>query len=161
MINISDILKLWNRHHVCLYNLLHFFRVLVFLRCFQNPRRVTADWSVGCCCSPSKSLHSPHFVYNEPAKKVGALFISHPFSFTSLLSLSLSPSHLCIFFTFPYRSPPQTGHVAPLALMDIIEPVDDIEEGEDGGEDHPGPLIDRVHVRQVWDVYLELWGPSS
>lgn len=44
--------------------------------------------------------------------------------------------------------------------MDVVEPVDHVEEGEDGGEDHPGPLIDRVHVGQVRDVYLELRGPS-
>lgn len=47
-----------------------------------------------------------------------------------------------------------------LGLMDVVKPVDHVEEGEDSGEDHPGPLVNRVHVRQVWDVHLELGSPS-
>lgn len=90
-------------------------------------------------------------------KKVGALFISHS------LSLSLSLSHIsltfAIFFT-SHTSLLQARRWMALGLMDIVEPVDDVEEREDGGEDHPGPLIDWVHVGQVWDVHLQLRGPS-
>lgn len=89
-----------------------------------------------------------------------SLILSHTLSVTP--SLSPLPTHspqkpLPPFF----MSPCQAGHQAPpQLLMDVVEPVDDVEEGEDGGEDHPGPLVDRVHVGQVWDVHLELGGPS-
>lgn len=79
-------------------------------------------------------------------------------------SLTLSLSHI-IPLTIPpppptFSSLPKADHQVPLGLMDVVEPVDNVEEGEDGGEDHPGPLVDRVHVGQVWDVHLELGGPS-
>lgn len=127
------------------------------LRCFPNPKRVITDWKCWVLLqSVQKSLRSPQFFSNEPAKK----------KLVHCSSLILSLCHI-IFLTFakshppsPFASPPQDGHQVPLGLMDVIEPVDDVEEGEDGREDHPGPLIDRVHVRQVWDIHLELGGPS-
>lgn len=125
-------------------------------RCFPNPKRVTADWSVGCCCSPSKSLlYLRIFSKTNHLKKVGALFISHSLSHTHPLSHFLlffpsSPSSLFLYMPAASR----------LSLMDVVKPVDHVEEGEDSGEDHPGPLVNRVHVRQVWDVHLELGSPS-
>lgn len=47
-----------------------------------------------------------------------------------------------------------------LGSVDVVEPVDDVEKGKDGGEDHPRPLIDQVHVSQVGDVDLQLRGAS-
>lgn len=44
--------------------------------------------------------------------------------------------------------------------VDVVEPVDDVEKGEDGGEDHPGPLVDGVDVGQVGDGELQLRGAS-
>lgn len=81
-------------------------------------------------------------------------------------SLTLSLSHIIPLTNPPpplpptFSSLPKADHQVPLGLMDVVEPVDNVEEGEDGGEDHPGPLVDRVHVGQVWDVHLELGGPS-
>lgn len=60
----------------------------------------------------------------------------------------------------PLFGSPQHEPWDPVGLMNVVEPVDHIEEGEDRREDHPGPLINRVHVRKVWDVHLELRGPS-
>lgn len=44
-------------------------------------------------------------------------------------------------------------------LVDIIKPVDQIEEGEGDGEDDPGPLVYGVDVCEVWDLDFELRGP--
>lgn len=44
-------------------------------------------------------------------------------------------------------------------LVDVVEPVDQVEEGEGDGEDHTGPLVDGVDVGQVGDLDLELRGP--
>lgn len=60
----------------------------------------------------------------------------------------------------PFISCTEVAQRIPPALMNVVEPVDHVEEGEDGGEDHPGPLIDGVHIGQVWDVHLKLGGPS-
>ena len=47
----------------------------------------------------------------------------------------------------------------PAPSVDIVQPIDDVEEGEDCGEDYPRPLVDGVDVGQVGDVDLELGGP--
>lgn len=39
-------------------------------------------------------------------------------------------------------------------LVDIVKPVNDVEEGKDGWEDHPRPFVNRVYISQVWDVNL-------
>ncbi len=44
--------------------------------------------------------------------------------------------------------------------MHVVKPVNYVEEGKRGGEDHPRPLVDGVDVGQVWDVDLELGSPS-
>lgn len=41
-------------------------------------------------------------------------------------------------------------------LVDVVKPVDDVEEGEDGWEDDPRPFVNGVHVSQVGDVDLQL-----
>lgn len=56
---------------------------------------------------------------------------------------------------------PSFDSTPPLPLMNVVEPVDDVKEGEDGGKDHPGPLVDRVDVGQVGDVDLQLRGASA
>lgn len=43
---------------------------------------------------------------------------------------------------------------------DIVEPVDEVEDGENRREDDPWPAVDRVHIRQIGDFDLQLWGPS-
>lgn len=45
------------------------------------------------------------------------------------------------------------------ALVDIIKPVDQIEEGEGDGEDYPGPLVYGVDICEVRDLDFELGGP--
>lgn len=42
------------------------------------------------------------------------------------------------------------------ALIDVVKPVDDVEEGEAEGEYYPWPSVDGVHIRQVWDFDFEL-----
>lgn len=167
MTNISDILKFWNRHRFCLFKTRSsFFQFWsVVFRCFPNPRRVTADWSVGCCCSPSKSLCILlDFSKMNQLKKLvhcSSLTLTLSLSFSLSLTSSLSPSPIPPPTpTSTFSSLPKADHQVPLGLMDVVEPVDNVEEGEDGREDHPGPLVDRVHVGQVWDVHLELGGPS-
>lgn len=101
MTNISDILKFWNRHHFCPFKTRSSFPSVFksFVRCFPNPKRVTADWSVGCCCSPSTSLCIlPTFSTMNQLKKLAhcsCLNLSHTFShFSFLVSLisSISPA---------------------------------------------------------------------
>lgn len=41
-------------------------------------------------------------------------------------------------------------------LVDVVKPVNNVEEGEESGEEHPRPLVDRVYISQVWDGDLEL-----
>lgn len=48
----------------------------------------------------------------------------------------------------------------PTFLMDIVKPVNYVEEGKHGGEDHSRPLVDGVDVRQVRYVHLELRSSS-
>ena len=43
--------------------------------------------------------------------------------------------------------------------MDVVQPVHQVEEGEDDGEDDTRPLVYGVDVRQVRDLHLELRGP--
>lgn len=50
-------------------------------------------------------------------------------------------------FSFPRKCP---------CSVDVVKPVNNVEEGEHGGEDHPRPLIDRVYVSQVGDGDFEL-----
>lgn len=45
--------------------------------------------------------------------------------------------------------------------MNIIKPVDEVEEGEGRGEYNPWPSVDGIHISEVWDFDFELWGPSS
>lgn len=40
----------------------------------------------------------------------------------------------------------------PSSLVDIVKPVNDVEEGKHCWEDHPRPFVNRVYVSQVWDV---------
>lgn len=44
--------------------------------------------------------------------------------------------------------------------MDVVKPVNYVEEGKNGGEDHSRPLVNGVDIGQVWDVDLELGSPS-
>lgn len=44
-------------------------------------------------------------------------------------------------------------------LVDVIEPVDQIKEGECDWEDDSRPLVYGVDVREVWDLDFELGGP--
>lgn len=44
--------------------------------------------------------------------------------------------------------------------MHVVKPVNYVEEGKHGGEDHPRPFVDGVDIGQVWDVDLELGSPS-
>lgn len=44
--------------------------------------------------------------------------------------------------------------------MHVVKPVNYVEEGKHGGEDHPRPLVDGVDVGEVRDVDLELGSPS-
>lgn len=46
------------------------------------------------------------------------------------------------------------------ALVDVVKPVDYVEEGEGEGENNPRPSVDGVHVGQVWDFDFELRGSS-
>ena len=41
-------------------------------------------------------------------------------------------------------------------LVDIVEPIDNVEKGKNGGEDHSRPLVHRVYVSQVGDCDLQL-----
>lgn len=122
-------------------------------RCFPNPERATADWS-GCRCSPLKSFSSllVFFWKQTSFKKV-----STHFSLSRIFLPNPAPNALLLRRTPNHKPASRLRGV----LMDIVEPVDHVEEGEDSGEDHPGPLVDRVHIGQVWDVHLELRGPSS
>lgn len=45
--------------------------------------------------------------------------------------------------------------------MDVVQPVDQVEESEGDGEDHPGPFVYGVHVRQVGDLDLQLGRPAA
>lgn len=46
-------------------------------------------------------------------------------------------------------------HCCPLFLLiNIVKPVNNVEEGEDSWEDHPRPFVNRVYISQVWDVDL-------
>lgn len=47
------------------------------------------------------------------------------------------------------------------ALMDVIEPVDEVEEGEGRREYNPRTSVDGVHVGEVRDFDFELRGSSS
>lgn len=46
-------------------------------------------------------------------------------------------------------------------LVHIIKPIDDVEEGEDYGEEYAGPPIDGIHISQVGDGDFQLGGTSS
>lgn len=43
--------------------------------------------------------------------------------------------------------------------MDVVHPVDQVEEGKGDGEDDAGPLVYGVDIRQVWDLDFELRRP--
>lgn len=42
------------------------------------------------------------------------------------------------------------------ALVDIIKPVDQIEEGEGDWEDDPGPLVYGIDICEIRDLDFEL-----
>lgn len=46
-------------------------------------------------------------------------------------------------------------------LMDVVKPVDQVEEGKCDWEDNTGPLVYGVDVREVGDLDFELRGPPS
>lgn len=50
-------------------------------------------------------------------------------------------------------------HVDKTVQSDIVEPVDEVEEWENGWEDDPWPAVDGVHICQVGDFDFELRGP--
>lgn len=54
----------------------------------------------------------------------------------------------------------QTNTSTKMVQSDVVEPVDEVEQWENGGEDDSGPAVDGVHIRQVWDFNFELGGPS-
>lgn len=55
-----------------------------------------------------------------------------------------------------------TTHISNKTVQsDIVEPVDEVEQWENGGEDDPWPAIDGVHIRQVGDFDFELRGPPA
>lgn len=43
---------------------------------------------------------------------------------------------------------------------DIVEPVDEVEDGENRREDDPWPAVDRIHIRQIGNFDFQLWRPS-
>lgn len=47
-----------------------------------------------------------------------------------------------------------------MVQSDVVKPVDEVEQGKNRGEDDARPAVDGVHIRQVRDFDLELWGPS-
>lgn len=36
-------------------------------------------------------------------------------------------------------------------LIDIVKPVNNVEERKDSWEDHPRPFVNRVYISQIWD----------
>lgn len=48
-----------------------------------------------------------------------------------------------------------------LSLVHVVEPVDEVEEGEGGWEYNPRPAVNGIHVRQVGDLDLELRRPPA
>lgn len=50
-------------------------------------------------------------------------------------------------------------HVNETVQSDVVEPVDEVEQWENGREDDPGPAVDGVHIRQIGDFNFELRGP--
>lgn len=44
-------------------------------------------------------------------------------------------------------------------LVDIVKPVDEVEEGECDWENNTGPLVDGVDIREVRYLDFELRGP--
>lgn len=50
-------------------------------------------------------------------------------------------------------------HVNKTVRSDVVEPVDEVEQREDGREDDPWPAVDGVHIRQIGDFDFELRGP--
>lgn len=50
-------------------------------------------------------------------------------------------------------------HLNETVRSDVVEPVDEVEQWENGGEDDPWPAVDGVYIRQVGDFDFELRGP--
>lgn len=46
-------------------------------------------------------------------------------------------------------------------LVDIIQPVNNIEKNKCDGKDHSGPLVYRVNISQIRDFDFDLGCPSS
>lgn len=46
-------------------------------------------------------------------------------------------------------------------LVDVVQPVDDVEKREGEGKYYPWPSVDGIDVGQVWDFNLELRGAST
>lgn len=57
------------------------------------------------------------------------------------------------------KSTNNNKHLNKTVHSDIVEPVDEVEQWENGGEDDPWPAVDGVHIRQVGDFDFELRGP--
>lgn len=49
--------------------------------------------------------------------------------------------------------------LAVSTLVDVVKPVDQVEEGECDGEDDTGPLVYGIDIREVRDLDFELRGP--
>lgn len=47
-----------------------------------------------------------------------------------------------------------------MVQSDIVEPIDKVEEWENGREDDPWPPVNGIHICQIRDFDLELRGPS-
>lgn len=62
----------------------------------------------------------------------------------------------CCLLSFRNKNETETGLKNISALIDIIKPVDKVEEGEGAGEYYPRPSVDGVHVSEVWDFDFEL-----
>lgn len=52
-------------------------------------------------------------------------------------------------------------HLNKTAQSDIVEPVDEVEQWENGGENDSWPAVNGVHIRQIRDFDFELRRPSS
>lgn len=52
-------------------------------------------------------------------------------------------------------------HLNKTAQSDIVEPVDEVEQWENGGKNDPWPAVNGIHIRQIRDFDFELRGPPS
>lgn len=142
MTNIRDILKL--RHRPQFSELFFFFCVDVFVSHYYGALRTKKQKILNFFFVPPPSESTSVKSKKEISEK-GAQSLFFLILFFFFFLACFGPLSFLAFRSF---------------LMDVVEPVDHVEEGEDGGEDHPGPLVDGVDVRQVRDVDFQLRGPS-